>query len=371
MSQGRLPFAPAFDHLVYVRVVEACQLRCLHCFIPGNPKRLDLVEIARIPAHVRSFAKPGSRILLQWHGGEPTLAGADWLEQAIRSVEEGGPEFAWLHGIQTNLVAYGPDWAELYRRRFGGEVGVSWDPPGIRVASSGPLASAERFEEIFWANLDRLLADGLAPYLVVTGTAPFFDAFPNPADFFDMLVRRGIRRAHIERLTRTGYARDNWARLGVDNASWSRRMSRFARAYVRWTSLRPAGRDLFLSPFDGILDSAADLAAGRGRGYGCWSGSCDTTFHTVDADGYRRGCTALTSEDTNPRAKDRLSLDFGDISGERAKRTLISCTGCRFRPICSSGCLAVSMDDGSGECSGGYGLFDAAASLATSWESTR
>jgi radical SAM protein with 4Fe4S-binding SPASM domain len=118
------------------------------------------------------------------------------------------------------------------------------------------------------------------------------------------------------------------------------------------------GDRLHLSPFDGLVASVRDLEAGA-VGYGCWSGKCDTRFHTIDASGYKMGCTALTSESDNRRATQSLSFPDG-FESARHERRIVDCTGCAFRRICSSGCLAISMDDGSGECAGGRGLFDAA-----------
>ncbi len=358
---GRLPYAPAFDHMVYVRVFEGCNLHCEHCFIPKNPKRMTLDDIARVPEHVRGFTPAGSRILLQWHGGEPTMFGSAWMEEAIGRIAEAGGDMLWKHGIQTNLMTYDDAWADVYRRHFDGEVGVSWDPVIRLLRRDRPESHAE-FDGRFWANMERLLADGLDPYLVVTFTGTLVNRFRNPTDFFDFLVDRGIRRVHLERVTETGYARDNWDRVGLDNAGYSRAMARWLRAYVQWRrQFDEEAPPLVVSPLDGLLDSSAALARGEAQGYGCWSGSCDTTFHTIDASGYKRGCTALTSEFDNPRWQ-KAALRFMDPVAAREERRF-NCGTCDFRRICSSGCLALGIEDGSGECSGGYHLFETARDI--------
>lgn len=363
---ARVPYAQAFDHLVYVRVFEGCNLHCEHCFIPKNPKRMDHDAVAGVADHLRKFAKPGQNILIQWHGGEPTMFGAEWMDEAIRRLEAAGPEFAFSHGIQTNLMTYSPAWGKLFRERFAAGLGVSWDP-GIRLLARGRPETNAAYEEKFWDNLGKLVSDGLDPYVVMTATRVFFETFKNPLSLFEMLVSKGIRKAHIERLTETGYARDNWARIGVDNASYSAGMARILRAYSVWKSTRDEfDPPLMISPFDGLISSAQTLADGTAKGgYGCWSGACDTRFHTIDGTGYKRGCTALTSETDNKAARAVLDLTKG-FEGVRGARRLVNCKECRFRTICSSGCLAVSMDDGSGECSGGRGLFEAAAAIVNS-----
>jgi radical SAM protein with 4Fe4S-binding SPASM domain len=362
---GRLPYAPGFDHLVYLRIFEGCNLHCEHCFIPANPKKMGRDDFRAVPEKLRQFAPESSRILLQWHGGEPTIFGPDWLEEAIGMVEAAGPEYRWLHGIQTNLMTYSPSWAPVYRKYFGGEVGVSWDPE-IRLLRRGDQESNKVYEARFWDNFERLLADGLDPYMVVTFTGSFVRHFRDPYRFFAMLEEKGVRRVHLERVTRTGYARENWERVGLDNAEYSAAMGRFLRAYIRYQQARQdteAHDRLHVSPLDGLIGSVERLRAGEAGGYGCWSGSCDTKFHTIDANGYKIGCTAVTSEVDNSRAKEILA--FPDFVAARETRQW-DCRTCRFRPICSSGCLASMMDDGSGECAGGQRLFQLAWELTAS-----
>lgn len=358
---ARVPFATPFDHLVYLRVFEGCNLHCEHCFIPKNPKRMTHQDIKDAAHKISSFVEPGGRVLIQWHGGEPTLFGSQWLEQSMDILENEAPQINWDYGIQTNLMTYDDGWCSLYKRRFGGNVGVSWDPK-IRLLPGGNPKTNEKYEKRFWEKMSRLISDGLSPYLVTTATKAFFEAFSNPIDLFEFMVGKGVSRLHIERLTETGYARQNWGRIGVDNAGYSKGMSRIMRAYELWRSLDSNGTKLSISPFDGLYASVEKMDSGS-TGYGCWSGNCDTRFHTIDANGYKVGCTALTSEVDNIRA-DSESLYFDKPYAEaRAERRVVNCHKCKFRTICSSGCLALQMDDGSGECSGGRGLFETAHRL--------
>lgn len=357
---GRLPSSQAFDHLVYLRVFEGCNLHCQHCFIPSNPKRMTLEQIADIPTQLEERIAPGSTILIQWHGGEPTLMGVDFIRHAIEALQSSGAPFTWRHGIQTNLMNFDDTWVDLYRTHFGGEVGVSWDPK-IRLLNARAVESNSEFERRFDERLAALVDAGLTPYLVVTATRTLFRAFPNPFDFFQRWVDRGVTHVHLERVTETGYARQNWDFIGLSNAEYSANMSRWMRAYHAFKSAQNGPTPLFLSPFENIADSVSSLARGEPQAHGCWSGHCDTRFHTIDAQGYKFGCTALTSEQGNSRSNHQMDLGR-DLAGKRELRTF-NCRSCPFRSICSSGCLALSFDDGSGECSGGFRLFETASRL--------
>lgn len=316
---------------------------------------MSMEDIAKVPEIISTFAPEGGKILIQWHGGEPTALGRKWLEEALRTLDDNKGSFEFTHGIQTNLMNYDSSWADLYREFFDSSVGVSWDYKIRHIR--GKDNSNDAFEAKFWDKLDLLVADGLEPYLVVTSTKLFFERYKNPYEFFDLMERHHVYKAHIERLTKVGYARDNWERIGHNNAEYSRYMSRFYKAYRAYQMENPNRDTVHLSPFDGLSESVDRHLKGEGGGYGCLSGSCDTKYHTIDANGYKKGCTALNSEFDNKRATDDVQvIRFFDFKSVREIRQE-SCEGCDFRNICSSGCLATNKFDDSGECSGGKAIF--------------
>jgi radical SAM protein with 4Fe4S-binding SPASM domain len=388
-----------YDHMVYVRLFEGCNLACEHCFIPSNPKKIEssfyqnkgltntLVQEARI--------KESSKLYIQWHGGEPTLLGPEYLENAINEVEE-DTRFKYQHGIQTNLINFSENtekWVSLYKSKFNSHVGISWDAKIRHVKRKEQTEETNQlFEEKFWNNVILAQNNGLNLYMVVTVTKVFFEEFKNPFDFFEMMVDKGITQLNFERITNTGSARKTWDRLGLSNAQYSQNMSKFFKSYVLFKDNNP-DVTLNISPFDGLLDSVLgliarnntqnaqisnsnkanvwDIMSFKNQGYGCWSGQCDTRFHTIDSNGYKHGCTALTSEQDNKNKDLASSLSGKKIiwlggNANEQKENIIStrkdrqdaCQTCEFLSICSSGCLAVEKWDESGECSGGKKLFE-------------
>lgn len=391
----------SYDHMVYLRVFEGCNLHCEHCFIPSNPKKIhsdffknngltnELIENAHI--------KENSNLYIQWHGGEPTLLGVDYLENAIKEVQK-DTRFKYMHGIQTNLMNFHQNtdkWVNLYKTYFDSQLGVSWDY-AIRHTKSSAVQSSktnEEFEFQFWKNIELALQNNLELYMVVTATKIFFEHFTNPFDFFEMLVEKGITKLNFERVTKTGYARESWDRIGLSNLQYSQYMSKFFKAYFLFKQNNPE-INLHISPFDGLLRSVLnlsltnqnelndkaniwDILSYKNQGYGCWSGECDTRFHTIDSNGYKHGCTALTSEQDNKNKSLQQSVNVQKIVwigkktddkalfNESQKNAILherknrqdSCAGCEFLKICSSGCLSVEKFDESGECSGAKTLF--------------
>lgn len=380
----------SFDHLVYLRVFEGCNLACDHCFIPNNPKRMGLDLIERTGELLGGKVPDGSAVHVQWHGGEPTMFGPAFIAEGLRRLEAAAPHYRWSHGIQTNLMSYNdhPEnraaWRTLYHDHFGGEVGVSWDPVIRRMRGGDPADGNARFEAVFWPALHALVEDGIQPYVVVTATKVLFESIQDPMAWWDRWVEAGVRKMHLERVTRTGEARDAWDRLGLDNAAYDQHMLRWFKMYTLWRDRRQAQNlpVLFLSPFEGFDESVARLNGwpdpfrndrpalplnpeARGEGSGCWSGACDTRFHTIDAHGYKHGCTALTSEVDNKASavsvntvqwfrKGTTGQALRSVREERQR----SCDGCAFLPVCSSGCLSVEKFDATGACSGGKPLFE-------------
>lgn len=365
---------PKFDKLVYIRLFEGCNLNCEHCFIPNNPKKMDLEMFNNMNITQsllsRTNTKEGSTLYIQWHGGEPTLLGVDYLRSAIEKIEA-DKRFSFIHGIQTNLINFDKktdEWVDLYKRHFNGSIGVSWDYK-IRHLKTGlidGLDSNESFEEIFWKNFKVAQDKGLKLYVIITATKLLFEHFKNPMKLIDFLVSKGIEKVNFERITKTGYARDAWDKIGLNNKEYAQYMAKLAKAYFLFKKNNPETK-LNFSPFDGLYDSVdrllKDEAKQQGSGYGCLSGSCDDGFYTFDSNGFKVGCTAINSEADNSNkklakfsAQKIVFMRKEDILNERQKRKL-TCDGCKYTNICSSGCLSVDKFDESLACSGGYELF--------------
>lgn len=392
-----------YDHMVYVRLFEGCNLHCEHCFIPNNPKKIQasFYENQGLTNELLKYVnlKEGNKIYLQWHGGEPTLLGVDYLTNAIENVIADN-RFKYMNGIQTNLMNFHIEtekWVSLYQKYFDGHIGVSWDF-GIRHTKSSNIQSEKtntEFENIFWNNLKLAKKSGLEIYMVITATKLLFQRYAkNPLELFDKLIENGITKINFERITKTGYARETWDKLGLSNEEYSKYMSKFFKAYILFKTNNPEV-DFNVSPFDGLLRSVIglnlnkikdlqinnvdkkqadvwDLMSFKNQGYGCWSGECDTKFHTIDSNGYKHGCTALTSEQDNKNksiinnvnvqkiiwiGKKDVALSQKENILEQRNIRKQTCVGCEFISICSSGCLSVEKFDESGECSGAKGLF--------------
>lgn len=339
-----------YDYVFYIRIFEGCNVSCEHCFIPSNPKKMDIEDIRQSFIKIVDILGEQSkdkRILLQFHGGEPSIMGSSFINECIEIYKELPCNVDF--GIQTNLTLLNDDLLDIYKNKITkGQFGVSWDIDIRKLKQAN-----ECFETIFWDNWKRVLATNIDPVVTMTTTSKFFNHFNSFLKLYAFCFKNNIKNLHLERLTRTGYARGNWNNIGVKNLKYSESMLNIGLDYFRFKSMKDI--DLSISPFDGLLKSVSSVIEGdKVFSYGCWSGGCDTGFHTFDSDGYKSSCTALNSEENNK------SSIVNIVSKDTMKNLVLrreKCGNCEFSKICSSGCGALDFYDDSKECSGGFKLF--------------
>lgn len=349
--------SPNFDHLFYFRITEACNLHCDHCFIPNNPKKINKAQLSDFIRLIKVKAKPGSIVLIQFHGGEPTIAGVDNLEWWANAILSELPNYKVRFRIQTNLYLDPRLYLRFIQQYCDNEIGVSWDFK-IRKTKTGHGDRNASYEDTFWENHRFLLENGIVPFFVITGTKPFFEWAIRSNAMINWAKEKGVSLIHIERLTKVGNAVDTWSEIGVTNIQHSLYMTNLLRQYKQAKS---RGQNLHISPFDGLLESVRHMDSASS--YGCHSGHCDSRFHTFDAEGYKFGCTALNStQDIQEKVIRIIDPKNNSFSSARKLRQG-ECENCEFKIICSSGCMATDVEDGSGECSGGKILFNALKSI--------
>jgi uncharacterized protein len=118
-----------------LKVHSRCNLSCSYCYVyemadrgwPHLPKRMDqaiATKVAeRIGEHVRAHDLPSVEVIL--HGGEPLLAGTEWLTDLARSLRARVPCEVNI-GVQTNGTLLRPRMLRTLAG-LGVRVGVSLD----------------------------------------------------------------------------------------------------------------------------------------------------------------------------------------------------------------------------------------------------
>lgn len=114
-------------------VGSACNLRCAYCYFLGRDaaaagRRMGTDLLRRYLAAYLD-AQPDGEVVIAWQGGEPTLLGLDFFQEAVRLAGElARPRQRILHTLQTNGTFLDDDWARFLTEN-GFLVGLSIDGP--------------------------------------------------------------------------------------------------------------------------------------------------------------------------------------------------------------------------------------------------
>jgi len=139
-SQFNLARPGSIDALqVVYKIAERCNINCSYCyyFNMGDSSALDRPSIASLETTqaLGRWIEEGCielsipQVKISFHGGEPTLVGADAFEAACQSLHGSlGQAVELALSIQTNGVLINHRWAEIFARYCVG-VGVSIDGP--------------------------------------------------------------------------------------------------------------------------------------------------------------------------------------------------------------------------------------------------
>ncbi|MGH9825441.1 MAG: radical SAM protein, partial [Blastocatellia bacterium] len=114
-----------------------CNLNCSYCYIfnladksPATRPKVMPIELVEIAAQrmVDQARQQNVRCLnIAFHGGEPLLAGTDWLRNTVDIFRKaGGDEIQFRFSLQSNGVLIDEDWIRLLAE-FGIALSISLD----------------------------------------------------------------------------------------------------------------------------------------------------------------------------------------------------------------------------------------------------
>jgi len=141
---------PSVTTFLIKPVGDRCDLACAHCFYrPGTGIPGAVMEPSTLAALTeQALAEADSPVVFAWQGGEPTLAGTGFYEEALsqqRRLARPGQLIA--NAFQTNGLSIDEQWSDLLSSN-GFLVGLSIDGPAqlhntLRRTSSGAGSHAQ------------------------------------------------------------------------------------------------------------------------------------------------------------------------------------------------------------------------------------
>lgn len=162
-----------FNHdfdVIYIRVVQGCNLNCTHCFTLGNTDPILLTDIENIDQFLKPIAEhiAPKKATFYIHGGETFLAPLDYLKTVNDLIRKYYKETQINIIPQTNLVyKITPEYIDFLKREYNGTVGVSWDAD-IRFGST--TKNGKQQEALFFKNVKTLLDHNISVHVAISTT---------------------------------------------------------------------------------------------------------------------------------------------------------------------------------------------------------
>ncbi len=316
--------------------IDECNAGCLFCSAVGKKAAVTPEDFEILANRIEEYIKEAGieRLHFTFHGGEPTLLGAEFLEKAcLRLLQLSIPiKFS----MQSNLIAFPADVITVVRR-YDIHVGSSVDPiESGRCTAAGEdafpawvqnrelLEKAEVYGGAIFLVTRPAVEQGKRVYGILNACASISET--EPSFQFNLVYPQGRATENTDLL------------VSAEEAG------RFlVAAYEAWED---SGRESHISPFAGL---AAWFDAGRKgipRLQCGFMGRCHESHIGVDSELNLSGCgRRLDSGAIYGNLRTRSISSLLSESEERKKLLLRTghlaagaCAGCEFFIICNGGC---------------------------------
>lgn len=313
-------------------VDDFCNLRCKYCrnrdFDQETKKVMPCETLEKI---LRVLSRlPQSHIKLNWHGGEPLLAGKNFFRQIV-VLEQKYPEKKWINSIQTNATLIDREWAQFFQNN-NFSVGVSIDGDEETHNINRINASGKGSYKAAIAGVETLRTHGVSPGVICTVTKKtairgqkMFLGLIN-AKFSGIAFNPFFNTASVSSEDEYGLSPDEWLRFQID-------------LFESWLSLNDP--TIRVREIDAVL-AWIKTKVKRNCAY---DGSC-SNWLTIDTLGSVYPCARLGTEMcfgnlcfVNSFSEIAESPDFANWR-KSINDLPQKCRTCDFLQLCNNGCVS-------------------------------
>jgi len=324
-------------NVIYLRVVQGCNLNCTHCFTLGNkdPYLLaNLDEIRMFLSAIRSHVNP-RKAVFYIHGGETFLAPLDHLRKVNEIIRQVFNDIHFDIIPQTNLMyTINDEYIQFVKNEYSSHIGVSWDY-GIRFETTGRGLN----EDLFFKNFQKLVNAEIEMSVAITVQKNLLKATPQKY----LPLFNGAKSLDFEFLTLFDQkTRD----LKVNNDEWSEYLYNIVQYYAHnQTTWSMPQVDLFTKSFI------------ENKIYNCKCNCCQHRTFTFNCNGQ----VGLCPDDAyiNPVSNvQEMNYNWSLFQAKAQSRHLEQitqpihtlCQKCEFFDVCGGNCEPSLFDAVSSEC---------------------
>lgn len=311
-------------------VGDFCNLRCTYC------RNRDFDRDEKVVMSVETLEKllifldsvPQKRVRINWHGGEPLLAGKDFFSHIVR-LEKKHSNKSWLNVVQTNATLIDDVWAEFFSRN-GFHLGVNIDG-NERVHNIGRRNTAGRGSyKKAMRGVEALRRHGIDPGVICTITKK---TVRYASEIFTGLVSSGFKNIAFNAFYNTASESDE-DEYGLSDRDWYI----FLREIFE-TWLHANDETIRVREMDAILA----WTRGKSSNDCSFRGKCSQWF-AIDHTGNIYPCERIGKRICFGRISS--FKDYNDLAGSRSflewknSTNLLpeKCVACTFLSLCHNGC---------------------------------
>lgn len=336
--------------VLFINITRQCNVDCHRCYLtPDNRKSPDLLPHFLIEKSLSSqFFQKADKTTIIWQGGEPTIAGKDYILKAIQIAKNILPDAKQT--MVTNLYNL-PAWLiDIAKEFFDSAIETTYAVKG-KASLDG---NESRFQQNFIRSLAKAIDCGLTVPVNVELNKE--TALIGPENIFDLAEKTGNKNWEFD--------------ISID-FEYFRRKSSFADGhYPLLKSTLPytdfsnyllsfAELNSKLQPERRLSSSVLEAVTDRSKANTSFNVLKERDFLTINPDG------TIT---TNPLFSDIVETYLGNLNHQtldectssiyRHQRLkyemsrIESCFNCAFFSRCRGGPSHAELYDGSGECAG-------------------
>lgn len=320
---------------VYIKLTNACQLHCAHCYNSICPATdtMSLETLGCIKHRLENLCKLGETVHVTFHGGEPMLY--PYLDEVIDFVKYfKGKKYDINFSATTNLVyPLSEQKKELFREFATNEQGK----PIISTSYDYNIRFKDIDEEKFWFdNVLVLINDGFDVRPIITVTKPLIQ-WTTGGYFLIQFSTVGITSCNFERITCTGRASDNKDTLIPTNREVDEWLE---KTYKQYKSMDPLTMHI---PLFDILEDSIKF----GKLSGCRARQCTCDVITFNPDGSIATCPNIADKIVGnvntPETEEYCRMKKDLRSLENIRRS--ECYTCQYYQYCNGDCFQLAWDE--------------------------
>jgi radical SAM protein with 4Fe4S-binding SPASM domain len=320
-----------------------CNAACDYCFEDLTRDRLSLERLQVIVDKVLDHMDEHqiAALTIHWQGGEAMLLPPRWYEQAFALVREAAAARGKRveHGLQTNMLAYSPEWNGVISEMFGNSLSTSLDYPNLhrKVSGRGP----EHYDAL-WARKVRMAREAGIDVKVISvlnqgtldiGAERFYTYFVDELGVTDFQINTPFPGGEANAVKQN---------LSLDVSELARFHCELADIWLE----RGHQHDVRIGPFDQLLEYFSH----RDAYLPCiWGQNCADEFIAIDARGHVAQCDCWVT--SYPDQRFGNIFESGSLSellrnsparqrfNERPVKLMQEdCLQCDYLAMCHGGC---------------------------------